>query len=425
MAREKDIRIKRTRRKEQGTEEQQPEPRFAGMQRENEEEQAQREAEERRKARKKKRPKKKKRLIVFLILLVLLVLVITNWSSLKPDSVWTWINVVVTGGETGDKYPVQIEGSNVLAVKPIGNYLLVVKQNTLTVYNQSAGTVFSRTHSFADPIVDVSGNCFMMAETGGNRIEVQKIGRKPHEMKTEKKIVTAAVADNGCVAAVTTSDKGYVSEIKFFDTKGDVELTCKRPDLYLTGIDLRHDARQMTAIGLAAHEGTPQSTVLVYSTSSEKNPKEIAGNDVMLCDVRYLDGDTVAAVGDDRVWIVKGSKKEPTEVKFEDRKLLSWTTTGERIGVVLQSYGATDGGELTSINKSGKTLYTAAFSGDFRSISPAGREFFLLAGNQLMTTNSKGEAKYQEVVTDALRVCRAFGNDAAVQGLTTIERYEY
>ena len=424
MAREKDIRIKRNRRKASEAPEQQPEARFAGMQRENAEEQAQREAEERRKTR-KKHPKKKKRLIVFLVVLVLLVLVIANWESLKPSSVWAWLNVVVTGGETGDDYPTQIEGSNVLAVKPIGNYLLVVKQNTVTVYNQSAGTVISRTHSFADPIVDVSGNCFMMAETGGNRIEVQKIGSKPHEMKTEKKIVAAAVADNGSVAAVTTSDKGFVSEIKVFDTKGEVDLTCKRPDLYLIGIDLRHDARQMAAIGLAAHEGAPQSSVLVYSTSSGKDPKEVSGNDVMLCDVQYMDGDTVAAVGDDRAWIVKGSKDKPIEVKFEDRKLLSWATTGDRIGVVLQSYGATDGGELMSINRSGKTLYTTAFSGDFRSISPAGREFFLLAGNRLMTTNSKGEADYREVITDALRVCRAFGNDAAVQGLTSIERYDY
>ncbi len=427
MARKEDIRIKRTRVKSDASAEkpaEQPAPRFAGMQYENELEEAARAAAEKRAARQKK-PKTKKRLIILAVIVLLVVLVWAKWDVLNPTSVWTWLNVVVTGGESGDGYPTEAEGSNVIAMRPVGGYLLVVTQNTVTVYNQSAGTVLTRTHSFSDPLVDVSGSAIMLAEIGGRRVEVQTVGGKPHSIETEKNIVSAAVSDNGSVAVVTDSDKSHISEIMFYNSKGEATLHCSSSEALLTGIALRSDGRQMAAIGVLADNGAPQSRVLVYSTFSEKDPKVYSGNDVLLCDVKYLGNDNIAAVGDDRLWVVKTGKNEPTEITYENRRLLSWSVSDDRVGLILQSYGATDGGELLAVDKSGKEAYTVAFSGMFRGIAPAGKEFFLLNGNEVLTMNAKGETQTQEVIPDALRVCRAFGNDALVLGLTSIERYDY
>lgn len=427
MARKENIRIKRTRVKNDVPAERpapQPTPRFAGMQYENELEEAARAAAEKRAARQKK-PKTKRRLILLAIVVVLAVVVWAKWDVLNPASVWNYINVAVTGGESGDGYPTEAEGSNVIAMRPVGGYLLVVTQNTVTAYNQSAGTVFSRSHSFSDPLVDVAGNSIMLAEIGGRRIEVQSVGGKVRTLETAKNIVTASVADNGSVAAVTASDKSHISEIVVFDNKGEEKLYCYSSEALLTGIAMRSDGRQMAAIGVLANNGAPQSRLLVYSTFSEKDPKVYSGNDTLLCDVEYLDNDSIAAVGDDRVWVVKTGKNEPEEITYESRHLLSWAVSGDRVGVVLQNYGATEGGQLLAVDKSGKTAYTVDFSGMFRAVAPAGKEFFLMCGNDVMTMNGKGETKTKEVLPDALRICRAFGNDALVLGLTSIERYDY
>ena len=426
MARKEDIRIKRTRVKTDAPAEKvkKPAPRFAGMQYENEVEEAARAAAEKRAARRKK-PKTKKRLILLGVLLVLVVVVWINWDVLNPSSVWTWLNIAVTGGENGDGYPTEAEGSNVVAMQPVGGHLLVVTQNTVTVYNQSAGAVFSRTHSFSDPMVDVSGNTIMLAEIGGRRIEVQSVSGKVRTLQTAKNIVCAAVSDNGSVAAVTESDTSHVSEIVVFDHKGEEKLYCYSSEALLTGIAMRADGRQMAAIGVLAQNGAPQSRLLVYSTSSEKDPKTYAGDDMLLCDVDYLANDNIVALGDDRLWVVKPSHSKPAEVTYENQHLLSWAVADNRVGVVLQNYGATDGGQLLGVDKNGKTAYTVDFTGMFRAVAPAGKEFFLMCGNRVITMNHKGETKTIDVIPDALRLCRAFGDDALVLGLTSIERYKY
>lgn len=425
MARKENIRIKRTRVKnERAMETPEQEARFVGMKIEDEVENAARVAAEKRAARQKK-PKTKKRLIILAVLVVLVAVVWLNWDVLNPASVWTWLNIAVTGGESGDGYPTEAEGSNVIAMRPVGNHLLVVTQNTVTVYNQSAGKAQTRTHSLSNPLVDVSGSCVMLAEIGGRRIEVQTVGGRLRTLETSKNIVSAAVSDNGTVAAVTESEKSHVSEISVFNSKGENVLECKTSETLLTGIALRSDGKQMAAIGVLAKDGTPQSQLLLYSTSSTKSPKVYTGEDTLLCDVDYLGNDNVVAVGDDRLWVVKTGKDKPTEISYDNRKLLSWAVNDNRVGVVLQSYGAGSGGELLAVDKNGKESYTVAFNNAFRGVAPAGKEFFLLDGYELLSMNSKGETESQEVMADALRVCRAFGNDAVVLGLTTIERYNY
>ena len=427
MARKEDIRIKKTRVKSAASSEkpteQTPAPRFAGMQYENEVEEAARAAAEKRAARTKK-PKTKKRLIIFAILVVLVLVVWVKWDVLNPANVWNVINVAVTGGESGDGYPTEAEGSNIIAMRPIGNYLLLVSQNTVTVYNHSAGTVFSRTHSFSDPLVDVSGNTLMLAEIGGRRIEVQSVSGKVHTFETAKNIVCAAVSNNGTVAAITESDKSHISEIAVYNKEGEAKLYCYSSEALLTGIALRADGRQMAAIGVLAKDGAPQSRLLVYSAVSDKDPKVYSGDDTLFCDVDYLGNDNVAVVGDDRLWVVKTGRNKPAELTYENRRLLSWAVTDNRVGIVLQNYGATDGGQLLAVDKNGKAAYTTDFTGMFRGVSPAGKEFFLMSGTDLLTMNAKGESTSQPIIPDALRICNAFGNDALVLGLTSIERYD-
>ena len=426
MARKENIRIKRTKVKTGAPTEKkaEPAPRFAGMQYENELEEAARAAAEKRAARQKK-PKTKKRLILLAVIVAVVALFWAKWDVLNPSSVWTWLNIAITGGENGDGFPTEAEGSNVISMQPVGNYLAVVTQNTLTVYNKSAGNVISRTHSFSDPLVDTSGNCVMMAEIGGRRVEVQSIGGKVRTIKTDKNIVSAAVSDNGSVAVVTESDKSHISEVVFYNNKGQAKLHWYSSEALISGIALRKDGKQMAAIGVFAKNGAMQSRLLVFSTGSNKDPKRYDGADRILCDVRYLENGSVAAIGNNCLWIAKSGANAPAEYSFDNRRLLSWEISGDHVGVVLQSYGSTEDSELVVTDKAAKQLYSVPFKGSFRGIAPAGKEFFLLNGTELLTMNDKGETASTPVISDAFRVCHAFGGDAMVLGLTTIERYEF
>ena len=63
----------------------------------------------------RKAPKAFYRAAVVLLVLVLGLALWVNRDNLTPQSVWNWIQVQVTGSDSGDGYPVGITGSNVTA----------------------------------------------------------------------------------------------------------------------------------------------------------------------------------------------------------------------------------------------------------------------------------------------------------------------
>ena len=187
MAKKRDVRVRRTPARSDDT------PRTAAGRSESfsissEVDEAARAAAEKRRQRSRK-PRLRKRWIVFSVAALLALIVWLNWDSLNPESVWTWLSVTVTGGETGDGYPAPIEGSSVVDMAPVGQYLAVLTDNTLDVYNRTAGKVMSWTHNYASPLLDTAGGRILIAELGGHRLCVKTVDGRTTEIQAAHNIV--------------------------------------------------------------------------------------------------------------------------------------------------------------------------------------------------------------------------------------------
>ena len=417
MAKKHDVRVRRT--QAASTE---PSAETESFSFSSEVDEAAKAAAEKRRQRSRK-PRTRRRLILFGIVAVLVLLVWLNWDSLNPQSVWTWLTVTVTGGETGDGYPAQIEGSSVVSMAPVDRYLAVLTDNTLDVYNRTAGKALSFTHNFASPFLDTAGNRILIAELGGRRVCVKTVDGHTTEVQTEHNIVAASLADNGSFAVVTDSDKSHISEVVYYNNRGDEKLHWYSSEALLLGITLRHDARQMAAVGVCSENGAAQSRLMVFDTSSAKEPTRYSGDEVMLCAVEYLSGGQIAAIGDTEAWIVKPGRENIEIESYSDMQLLGYAVSGNQISVAVRPYGTTRGGQLLTWNQNGQSVYQHSFEGMFRHLSAGDQGVLLLTDSDLTKLNDRGDPTASDVPSDGLMVAQAFGKPAIVLELTALSAF--
>lgn len=422
MARKREIRVNRTQAKPDQTPKAETGGRAESFSISSEVDAAARAAAEKRRQRSRK-PRTRRRLIVFGVAALLVLVVWLNWDSLNPQSVWTWLSVTVTGGETGDGYPTQIEGSNVVSMAPVDRYLAVLNDNTLDVYNRTAGKVMSWTHNFASPLMDTAGGRMLIAELGGQRVCVKTVDGRATEIRTAHNIVAASLADNGSFAVVTDSDKSHISEVVYYNSRGEEKLHWYSSEALLLGIALRSDARQMAAIGLCSENGAAQSRLMIFDTSSGNEPTRYSGDEVMLCAVEYLSGGQVAAVGDTAAWIVKPGREDMEVHTYSDMRLLGYTVSGHQLSVAVQPYGTTRGGQVLTWDQNGQEAYRQPFEGAFRDLSPGNRGVLLLTDRELTALNDRGHPATADVPSDGLMAARSFGNTAMVLELTVLNAF--
>ena len=103
------------------------------------------------------------------VVLVLLVLIVglalwVNRDNLTPESIWSWLQVQVTGDGEGDGYPAAITGSTVSE----GNFLSVsgnavaLSDTSLTILGPSGQELLSQRHSLSQPILKSASDSYLL-----------------------------------------------------------------------------------------------------------------------------------------------------------------------------------------------------------------------------------------------------------------------
>ena len=428
MAKKRDVRVRRARAKSDEPKKATPQKKDASKMTESfsissEVDEAAKAAAEKRRQRGRK-PRFRRRLIIFGVAAVLILIVWLNWDVLNPQSVWTWLSITITGGETGDGFPTQVEGSSVISIAPVDRYLAVLKDNTLDVYNRTAGKVYSFTHNYASPLLDTAGGRILIAELGGHRVCVKTVTGRTVEAQTTHNIVAASVAENGSFAVVTGSDKSHVSEVIFYNNRGNEKLHWYSSEALLLGVALRKDSRQMAVIGMCSANGAAQSRLMIFDTSSGKDPTKYIGDEVMLCAVDYLSDGQVAAIGDTEMWIVKPGQDNINKKPYSDMQLLGYAVSGNQVAVAVRPYGATRGGQVLTWDQNGQSVYQHSFEGMFRDVAAGERGFLLLTDGTLTALSDRGGASTVSVPSDGLKVTHAFGKTAVVLELTVLSTFD-
>ena len=377
------------------------------------------------------RRKRKRVLRVFVRLLLVALLGVSgffiwkNWDTLSPENVLVWINEQFAGGQKGDGFPVTTTGDTVVAMVPVNNNLTLLTDTSLLMYNTSGGEVVRRPHSFAQPLLKAAGDYVLVMESGGTRLSLEKRSSTVLSHTVTEAIVTAAVAENGYFAVVTGASQSYVSQVAVYDKKGTEIYRWKSSEWMVADVALQADGKAMAVVGISARDGNLQSALLTFKLDkSAEQPLCFSEQGLLLFAVSYLPSGGIAAVGDTAGWIVASAEGQPVKYAYAERKLLGYAVGYAGLGLVLQAYGSSAGGELIVLDSSGQPQPAIPFASPYRDLCAYKDGFFLLTDRHLLAVNNNSLKGTLDIPPDG-RLVAALGDKAIVLGLTTLNEYTF
>lgn len=378
--------------------------------------------------RKKRHPwlKATVRLLIVAAVLVAGLAVWKNWDTLAPEALLDWADQQFSGGAKGDGFPYAISGDTVVSMEQAGRNMALLTDTSLLFINEKGGEAAKRSHSYAQPMLHTAGEYALVTETGGGRYQLETRRETVLTGQLEgRKIMAAAVHTDGTVALATdTTSQSYVSEVEMLSRRGKQLFSWKSTKLLITGLAISPDGKSLAVIGVTAEAGAMKSTLMVFDLSDPSAvPKEYSGTDELLISVSFFESGTVAAVGDESIWVVNPEGTLFEKKSYEGLELMGAAVGETSAGIVLRHSGSSDGGRLMVVNSTGDTAYTAEFTGAYRHVAAGNSGFWLLTSAHLEHAGLTGMEASMEVPADG-RMVEEFDGDALVLGLTGLNRYD-
>lgn len=373
------------------------------------------------------RHKRRKRHLFFrtLVRLILVALIVgggiyvwQNWDNLAPESVLIWANEKLSG-QKGDGFPVEITGSSVLSMAKTEDGLALLSDTNFMLLNNNGGQMVQRQHGFSKPILKTAGKYSLIAETGGSRIRVETLSATLLDMTINTHITEAAMGKNGDFALVTDSSQGYTSEVVVYNKHKDEVFHWYSSDLTVTDVALGPDGRSMAVVGVTADAGAMKSSTLLFNFDKKDPVAQYQDTDLLLCSVGYFPNGTVAAIGDQAVWVLNKSGSIQQKTGYGNSTLVGFTIGDNSVSVVLSSSESANGGTLLTVNPTGDKAYSIAYDGTYRSIAPCSSGVLLLTSEHLYRVNASGTSATSDTARDGRLVC-ALGDKAVILGMTSI-----
>ncbi len=210
-----------------------------------------------------------------------------------------------------------------------GDHLLKYSKDGITCMNLNHEPVWSQPFSIQDPIVSICGPSAVLADRGGNQVYIFNESGLTGQVDTLLPVQQVTVSRQG-VTAILLEDSS-VTWIYLYDAEGTklLDVQCSLAD---TGqplsISLSHDGSKLAVSYLQISGGTANSCVVFYNLGSVGDnfvDKIVASRfyeGILVPRVKYLDGDTCVAIGENGFSIYEGAEiPEEVEISEEVRNV--------------------------------------------------------------------------------------------------------
>lgn len=227
----------------------------------------------------------------------------------------------------------------------LGGNVLVYSSDGAHCLNKEGEILWDQSFEMQNIIVSTNGDAVAIADHNGHEIYVLNSMQKICEIKTPMPIRGISVSGNGRVAVILADTK--ITWVYIYETDGsllyEVRTTMEQSG-YPTSIALSPNGELMGVAFVYVDSGLVETRIAFYNfgavgaNMTDYKVNAYTYKDAVVPHLRFLDGETVVAVADDRLIMYKGAQKPAEQAQhFVADEILAVCQNNGHVGIVLRS----------------------------------------------------------------------------------------
>lgn len=290
-----------------------------------------------------------------------------------------------------DKFPLQTNTNSTVAIKTIGDNLLILTTENFIVFSQSGNEIYNQPHSFASPAASVNGDKAVIFDRGD----------RGYYLINDKKIVSSGEADGDIICAEYGKAGNYAfgtratdatSKLTVYSVTNKVVFQWNSAYDHITSIALAGNGKYAGVCILGAENGEIFSCVQYFGFEYAEpvNTQKISG--VTAFDLVFTATNTLTLFTDEGVFTI-GKKAEMYETVTEyfssEFNSFDCSDNGKYV-VAIAKYGSANNYLISIYNEKGKLKSEIQAKYTIKSVTMSDKYVFALAENSLLVYNLSG-----------------------------------
>lgn len=311
----------------------------------------------------------------------------------------------------------QMSEGSLVDYERFGENVLKYSHDGASYFDLNGREIWVDSFEMKNPKAAVSGDYAIVADVGGNMINIYHLSGRIGSADTVLPVTKATVSENGVVAAIT--EDSAASYITFYRKTGDaLDITIKsrlEGEGYPTDIALSPDGTQLISAFVYVDGGKMKSKVVFYDFSEiGKNVANrlIAGfeesfENSMIGRVRFINSTYSYAAADTGIYFFSSKNlASPEQVKdvVLEETIETIFNCRNRVGVVTRNEDSEEAYRLTVYKADGSEEMTKDFSNLFRYATSDGEYIYFTDDDSCLILNMEGNVKFDGQMSDCARI---------------------
>lgn len=282
--------------------------------------------------------KRIRQLVIFLLLAVAVyfiyeVTIGENEFTLK-NTVSNFFDSV--GGSS--QFPVETQGSKVIALKSTKNSLVFLDESSLYVYSLAGKNRQTISHGYYKPALETNASRILIYDAGGTNAVISSENKELFTYKFDQKILTAKLGDKNYAVFITDSEKA--SEQGFVYNENNELIYNWFNEKPVTAFAFSEADNTMAVAAVETAEGELLSKVSIHKFYSDKVDAVLSFSGELVLDIQCLGADNnFYVVTDKNVHRITTGGLKTATYSFGGEALWAFSTSGQNcLAVALGNY---------------------------------------------------------------------------------------
>ena len=328
-------------------------------------------------------------IVATLVCAFVFVYVLSLVGLIPLDALFLKARVGLSG--ENDRLPLSVNTESTLNMDVIGENLILLTTENVSVYSDSGRLIYSMPHVYAKPGISVNGDKAVVFDRGGKGYMLLTDKEFVYEAATEHTIISAEYGENGTYA-LGTKAKDATSMLTVYNKHNEAVFQWNCAYEYIASIAISKNGKFVGCAVAGAANGELFTTVQYFGVDYKEplNTQTISG--VAPLDIDFTRTDTLTLITDKGVYSVQRKAEKYTEVvSYYSTEFNSCDMSNDGVYIVtLAKYGSENVFDISLYSPKGKVKTSISADFEIKTAYLSGKYIVALAENRVVVYNLNG-----------------------------------